>query len=260
MKAYLRKLLPRPLFLLVQLIYRLPQSIVYFRGPHTYKQDGLMTRHNTDFMRDPRFQAAYNQGAKAGKWGEQGYGLHWRLHVVCWAAQHAIHLEGDFVECGVNTGGLARAVVDYVNFQNENRTFYLLDTFNGLVENYLSDTEKARGINRNNMPYTETYEYTKGVFSDFSNVKLIRGPVPDTLEQVKAEKVAYLSIDMNSKLPEIAAAEYFWDKLVPGAIVVLDDYGFASHIEQKLAFDEFAIKRGTIVLSLPTGQGVIIKP
>lgn len=219
-----------------------------------------MTRHNADFMQEPRFQNAYNTGAEAGKWTQKGYRLHWRVHVLCWAAQHALHLEGDFVECGVNTGGFSRAVIEFVQFQNEPRTFYLLDTYNGLVEEYLTPEEKKRGLTRKNVPYAETYEYTKSVFKDFANVTLVRGPVPDTLPQVTSTKVAYLSIDMNSVAPEIAAAEYFWDKLVSGAIIVLDDYGFQSHFEQKKAFDQFAAKQGTQVLSLPTGQGIIIKP
>ncbi len=65
---------------------------------------------------------------------------------------------------------------------------------------------------------------------------------------------------MNTRDPEIAAAEYFWDKLVSGAAIVLDDYGWRKHIEQKRAFDDFASRRGVQVLSLPTGQGLILKP
>lgn len=246
--------------MLLKRIYRFPQSFVWFRPPVTYNQDGLLTRHNADFMRDTRFLAAYNAGAKAGKWMQKKYRVHWRVYVMCWAAQHAQHLEGDFVECGVDTGGVSRAVMEYIQFQNEPRTFYLMDTFNGLVEEYLSATEKKRGIRRDNVHYAETYEYTQSVFKDFANVTLVRGPIPDTLPQVTSRKIAYLSIDMNSVAPEIAAAEYFWDKLVQGAVIVLDDYGWQSHIEQKKAFDQFAAEHGTQVLSLPTGQGIIIKP
>jgi hypothetical protein len=260
MKVFLRNLLPRSIYLLLMRIYRLPQSIVYFRVPHTYKQDGLLTRHNADFMKDPRFLAAYNIGASAGKWNKKHHRLHWRVHVLCWAAQHALHLEGDFIECGVNTGGYSRAVMEYVQFQNENRTFYLMDTFSGLAEEYLSDAEKSRGITRDVVRYPETFEYTKSVFQDFANVKLVRGAIPDTLTEVTVKQVAYLSIDMNNVIPEIAAAEYFWDKLVSGGIIVLDDYGWLVHIDQKLAFDKFAAERGVQVLSMPTGQGIIIKP
>jgi hypothetical protein len=55
--------------------------------------------------------------------------------------------------------------------------------------------------------------------------------------------------------PEIAAAEHFWDRLVPGGIIVLDDYGWRKQINQKIAFDRFADARKINVLSLPTGQG-----
>lgn len=48
--------------------------------------------------------------------------------------------------------------------------------------------------------------------------------------------------------------------MVSGAIVVLDDYGWSGHEEQKHAFDSFARSRGVEVLSLPTGQGLILKP
>ncbi len=72
--------------------------------------------------------------------------------------------------------------------------------------------------------------------------------------------MAYLSIDMNCVLPEIAAAEHFWERMPSGAVTVLDDYGWNLHEQQKAAFDAFAAKRGVSVLSLPTGQGLIFKP
>jgi O-methyltransferase len=71
--------------------------------------------------------------------------------------------------------------------------------------------------------------------------------------------VAYLSIDMNIVLPEIAALEFFWDRLVPGAVVMLDDYGWATHRAQKAAFDAFARAHDAMILSVPTGQGIIIR-
>ena len=57
-----------------------------------------------------------------------------------------------------------------------------------------------------------------------TRAKLVRGMVPDTLTTVSIDKVCYLAIDMNIVAPEIAALRYFWDKLVPGAVVVFDDY------------------------------------
>jgi O-methyltransferase len=50
--------------------------------------------------------------------------------------------------------------------------------------------------------------------------------IPDTLPQVKSDRICYLSIDMNNAAPEIAAAEYFEDRMISGGIIVLDDYGW----------------------------------
>lgn len=50
--------------------------------------------------------------------------------------------------------------------------------------------------------------------------------LPETLAQIDSERTGYVSIDMNNAAPEIAAGEYLWPRLVAGALVVLDDYGF----------------------------------
>lgn len=97
-------------------------------------------------------------------------------------------------------------------------------------------------------------------FSQYPNFIIVRGAIPTTLPEVKSEKIAFLSIDMNNATPEIAAAERFWDRMSSGAMMVLDDYGWNTSVDQKPAFDRFAAKRGLQVMSLPTGQGLLVKP
>lgn len=237
-------------------VLRNPSLYISAQGPFTYNQDGLATKHNCDFMYDPLFIESYKLGKETGSWGDLD--IHWRAYIVCWAANKAKSLDGDFVECGVYKGGYARAIVHYVNFKTLNKKFFLLDTFCGLSEEYISEEEKKCGI----MPggYEECYESVKKTFRDFNNIEIIKGTVPDTLFYVKAEKVCFLSLDMNCAMPEVAAVEFFWDKLVSGGVIVLDDYGWKGHDVQKHAFDLFGSRKGVQVLSLPTGQGLIFKP
>lgn len=221
----------------------------------TYHQDGLATEHNADFCRDPRFARAYALGRETGSW--RGREIRWRAYVACWAAEHATRLPGDMVECGVYRGGLSRTVMTYVEFEKLPKTFYLLDTFRGIPEKQILPEERrlGRGMER----YEECYEAVVQTFSRYPNVIIIRGPVPDTLMQIPAKRICYLSLDMNSAVAEVAALTFFWDKLVPGAVVLLDDYGFRDYAPQKHAIDAFASERGVRVLSLPTGQGLLIK-
>jgi hypothetical protein len=240
--------------------HRVRSSGAYLRGPGqpTYNADGLISWHNCDFIDEPRFRAAYAEGERTGSW--KGANIRWRAHVACWAAANAVRLEGDFVECGVNRGGLSRTVIEYLDWKSLGRTFYLLDTFCGLSEKYISDAEQARGISPTmNGYYEECYDDVVETFRGLPNVRIVRGAVPETLTQVAAKKVAYLSIDMNCVEPEIAALEFFWDKLARGALVVLDDYGWSQHLLQKRAFDEFAARKQVAILSMPTGQGLILK-
>jgi O-methyltransferase len=225
-------------------------------GKATYNQDGLATTHIAPFMEDPRFLEAYEAGKSTGSWtfGD----LHWRAHVVCWAAERAVSLPGDFVECGVNRGGYALTVIKYLNFDTLDKTFYLLDTYEGLAERYISPEEKARGVRVGE--YEPCYDAVVRTFGAHPNAKVIKGVVPETLPSVDTDCVAFLSLDMNTRDPEIAAAEHFWEMLSSGAAIVLDDYGWRKHREQQRAFDDFARKRGVQVLALPTGQGLILKP
>lgn len=246
--------LPEPLAKIIRCMGA-PNKFIHFPDP-TYNKDELVTRHNCDFRRDPRFAEAYAQAKATNSF--YGGDPEWRAYVCCWAGRHALNLPGDFVECGVNKGGYSLAVAKYLDFAAQSRRFWLLDTFEGLVDECISDAERAMG--RKAGGYEPCVDQVVRTFSPYPNVEIVRGAIPGTLDQVEAEQVAYLSIDLNCVLPEIAAAEHFWGRMPPGGVIVLDDYGWNLHEQQKAAFDDFAAKRGVAVLSLPTGQGLIFKP
>jgi len=222
-----------------------------------YNEDFLMTTHNADFVRDPRFVAAYDRGI-AAVGGD--YRFRWRVHVGLWAATRAVRLPGDFVECGVNRGFMSSAIMHYLDWNRLERRFFLLDTFRGLDGELLTDDEKRMGKTAGFNNYTECFAEVQRNFAEFHNVVLIRGSVPSTLPQADTTAVCYLHIDMNCVAPEVAAINHFWSRLVPGAIVLLDDYGSPGYEPQKHGMDAFARDHGVEVLSIPTGQGMMIKP
>jgi hypothetical protein len=248
--------LRRAIFDMAQSFLRKTINVELVGGPVTYNQDGLLSKHNCDFQTDRKFAAAYATGVETGSWGKEK--VQWRAHVVTWAAQNGLHLDGDFVECGVNKGAMASVIHHYTQLHRTSRKFWLLDTYNGLSERQLTEREKERGAAY--WGYEECFDFVRRRFESFPGVVLVRGEVPGTLPQVTAQRIAYLGIDMNCTAPEIAAATFFWDKLSSGAIMVLDDYGWSGHADQKQAFDNFAHERGVEILSLPTGQGLLLKP
>jgi len=229
----------------------------------TYSNDLLYTYHNADFLNDPHFVESYSLGKQTdGGKLLKDYDIQWRIHVLCWAAYHARHLEGDFVDCGVHTGIFARAIVHFIKFEETGKKYYLLDTFKGMDPDYSNERELERHklMDYNNRDENVLYNQVKETFKNY-NVEIIKGSVPETLPLVTAEKICFLSIDMNCVEPEVKALEYFWDRMVPGGMILLDDYGYANSTnDQKEAHDQFARLKGVMVLTLPTCQGLIVKP
>ena len=227
--------------------------------PEAYDQDNLYTPHNHDFMADALFRKAYARGVRAA---EDDYHWHWRVHIGLWAAQCAARLPGDFVECGVNKGFLSSAIMEYLDWDSLAKTFYLMDTFAGIDARYITDAERAADILERNRSefYTSSLAGVQRNFAQWHNVRIIAGAIPDTLAAVSAQRIAYLHLDMNCAPPEVAAFEHFWDRLSPGAPVLLDDYAYKGFESQKHAMDLAAAAKNVAIASLPTGQGLLIKP
>lgn len=223
----------------------------------THSADNRITDHW--LCTSPKLDAAFAKATEAGS--SMGPGTQWRVHVACWAAKNGLQAGGAFVECGVARGFMARVICDYINIDVP---FYLLDTYEGFDDRYLSEEQLAGIRSRLSRPvtldlYAGNYDRVVETFKDRPNVRVIKGSVPDTLVQVTEDKIGYLSIDMNCAIPEIEAIEYFWPKMVKGAFVVLDDYGWQGHDEQRLAFNDWSARTGVPILSMPTRQGLIVK-
>jgi hypothetical protein len=224
------------------------------RGLGLPYEDGLLSLHNRDFLGNPDFVRAYARGIEAA--GDLGW--RWRVHIGLWAASTAARLPGDFVECGVNRGFLSSAIMEYLHWDRVGKQFWLLDTFEGIDLSQLEGDELAAARERNERMDLADADSVRAWFSRWRNVNVVEGSVPTTLPLVRADEIAYLHLDMNSSAPEVAALEYFWERLVPGAVVLLDDYGYRGYEAQRRALDALARRRDVPIASLPTGQGLLM--
>jgi len=223
--------------------------------PNVYAGDMLFCMwRNLAFRNDEPFMESY----RACVTNKQEESLLWRLHVLGWAAKNALNVEGVFIECGVFKGFCSAVLCKYLEFNNLNRNFYLYDTFSGLPEE-TSTKEERKDWDYSDYDTDELFKNVVEVFSEYNNVEVIKGIVPDVLEQSPLDKVAFLHIDMNSEKAEILALEYLFDRVVPGGIIVLDDFGWSCNRNQTVAELAFMNARQHYILELPTGQGVILK-
>jgi hypothetical protein len=233
---------------------------------YLYDEGNLRTPHNHDFLNDPRFARAL-MASRSTPFASRGhYHGRWNLHVSLWAAAHAVAMKTDIVQLGVFEGSEATAIADYIDFRKTSSRMILMDTFTGVPEALWTPEEIAAGADSAQWAYREagdTYKAVRERFASFPNIEVIQGMVPDALPQIKSERIGLLLLDLNCAAPERAAAEFLWERVVPGGIVLSDDYGHGHNGQgfhaQKLTFDEFAKSKGIEVLALPTGHGMIIK-
>lgn len=145
------------------------------------------------------------------------------------------------------------------------RRFYLIDTFAGPVLTQYSQEEVQKQrlmVARHAIEagaYVTDIDRIRANFAEWRNAIIVQGAVPEILDKVEFGAVAFLHIDMNCALPERTALEFFWDRLSAGGLILLDDYAYHGHECQRDAIDAAVRARGAEVLSLPTGQGVIIR-
>lgn len=246
----------------IEVTFPLADGRTLVQGPLTYNHDGLASSHSAAFLQAPRFLRAYAEGVRNGR---KDIHVEWRVHVALWCATQAATLDGDFAECGVHTGILSGAVMTWLNFDSlPNRTFYLFDTWAGIPEDQISEAERALGVLGMNRKYQNgdyLYREAQEKFARWQNARVVRGRVPESLDVLRhCEQLAYLSMDLNVASAEMAAIELLWPKIVRGGLVLLDDYGWAPHVNQKIAWDNWAQANNLMILSLPTGQGLIRKP
>ena len=219
--------------------------------PRVFAQDMLIAlERNTGFHEDAEFMRAF--AAEAAD--EQERSLVWRLHVLCWCARNALNLPGDFVECGVYRAFSSAVAMRYLDFARLSRTWYLYDTFSGIPDDQLSPGTA------NPEPFRDPtlYERAKARVARFPNARVVKGRVPEVFGETVPSEIAFLHLDMNSAAAELGALDALLGKLVAGAYVVLDDYGWFAYREQKLAADRYFGELGYRVLELPTGQGLVI--
>jgi hypothetical protein len=247
-----RPLIHRAVAVVVALFNRNPWTYetLEFVPRSAYKHDQMLTAHNHSFMNDPRFQRAYARAVKTAGWD---YQIYWRVHVILWAAATAAALDGDFVECGTGRGFMASAICESLSWAH--RPFYLLDTFeSGLVKPDSSHRQSPSGH------YATGADEVRKNFLAWPGVELVVGMIPKTLQQVDSLSVAFLHLDMNHPDPEVQALRHFWPKLASGGMVVFDDYAMKYFEPVHEAHNRVAEDLGFSILSLPTGQGIAIKP
>jgi O-methyltransferase len=199
--------------------------------------------------------------------------LHALISSTRYISRHGI--EGAVVECGVWRGGSMHAVARVLDgLGDHSRDLYLFDTFDGMTE----PTEKdlRTGDQRSARELMDVSEKaTKGIWAYASledvqagfetvpypaeRVHYVQGKVEDTVPGQAPEQISLLRLDTDWYESTRHELDHLYDRLVPGGVLIIDDYGSWQGSAQ--ATDEFLERTGARLLLLRAGTGrVAVKP
>jgi O-methyltransferase len=221
-------------FTILKLMRRDHRSV--FWGDRLVTLDKVM-----GFFEDPAFAAAYAKIAGAHVYDQYRtpHSIAWRLHTLVWAARQALALPaGDFVECGVFQGDMADVICNATDIGTSGRRMMLYDSFEGFHPELSSDADfpAVPGYIEQANAYYKRPGLYEGVAERFAArpwTHVVKGFLPESFALAPPpDRIAFLHIDLNSPKAEIACLEVLFDRVVPGGLIILDDYGWLVYRSQ----------------------------
>jgi O-methyltransferase len=161
-------------------------------------------------------------------------------------------LPGDTAECGVFTGASSWFICEH--FAGSGKTHHGFDSFAGLPEPAPVDGFYWR---RGDCRTTE--ETARAALDGFEAV-LYPGWIPDRFGEVADREFCFVNIDVDLYEPTRESIEFFYPRIVPGGVLVFDDYGSSLQSPGVArAVDELMADRPEALISSPTAQAFLIK-
>jgi hypothetical protein len=165
----------------------------------------------------------------------------------------AHRLPGDVAECGVYRGASAFLLAKSIARHARDKRLHLFDSFAGLsAPGPLDGAYWSVGALACSRPQVEA-----NLADHAGRIEFHQGWIPDCFADVGDRRFCFLHIDVDLYEPTRAALVFFRPRMVPGAVIVCDDYGFETCPGARRAVDEQALDWGVPMVQLPTGQGVI---
>ncbi|HVH47838.1 MAG TPA: class I SAM-dependent methyltransferase [Labilithrix sp.] len=175
-----------------------------------------------------------------------------RAQMLYQLARHASCLDGAFAEIGVYRGGTAKILAHVAD--SRERKLHLFDTFQGMPETDIDRDLLGAG----DFADTSLAE-VKRFLAPHASPIFHQGEFPATAGPVENERFSLVHVDADIASSVEACCEFFYPRLVPGGVIVFDDYGFTSTPGAKTTADAFFAKKPEPLLHLVTAQAIAIK-
>jgi O-methyltransferase len=169
-------------------------------------------------------------------------------------AHYASCLQGNFAECGVYKGGTALLLARIL--KDTDKMLYLFDSFKGLPK---GSQERDQWFTEGQFAATSA-ESVEELLREFqSRIDIRCGWIPQTFSGLDNNSYAFAHIDVDLYQSALDCCGYFYPRLVPGGVLLFDEYGFAAARGEKDAVDKFFADKPESPITFPTGQAIVLK-
>lgn len=166
-------------------------------------------------------------------------------------------LDGILIEVGVWRGGTGAIIASQAKQLGIPDKVYLCDTFAGVVKAGPEDNYYQGGEHSDTS--RETVEQLLGSLS-LDNVEILTGIFPDdSAAAIENEKVRFCHVDVDVYESARDVVEWVLPRLVPGGLIVFDDYGFKGCAGITRYADELRAHPNLFVVHNLNGHALAIK-
>jgi hypothetical protein len=227
---------------------------------------------NLLFEIDQPFNDLYNLGLRLSDTPDRGFKRRARFYNLVNFLKSTNHLEGAVIECGCWKGLSSYLMCNYLKagqpgFSGSN--YHIFDSFEGLSSPSPEDLitinlvdsfrDRMNTFFKSAGAYSAPIDHVKKVLSDFPQIRYHKGWLPGALAGVDFPEIKFLHIDLDLYGPIYGTLKMLYPGVVPGGVVVCDDYGSLYWPGAKQAVEVFAEESGAEFISLSSGQAVFIK-
>lgn len=172
--------------------------------------------------------------------------------------QSAKLVDGHFIEIGVWRGGSGAIIAKQAQRCAIPAQVYLCDTFAGVVKAGNKDSRYAGGEYDNTSKKMVEELVVNQLQLD--NVRILEGIFPDDtgagLEDLKF-RFCHIDVDVYQSAKDIMA--WIWDRMVPGGMIVYDDYSFTGCDGITKYVNEQMLEPDRVVTYNLNGHALVIK-
>ena len=182
-----------------------------------------------------------------------------RLYSLYQAIWNVRRLAGNGVsvaEVGVYRGGGSYFIASAVNSLFKIMpNIHAIDTFEGHPDDIREEDDSHWPGKFGDTSFSEVKDY----LSVFPNVVVHQGRFQDRCSNLAAERFCFVHVDVDIYSATRDCLEFFAERLLPGGVVVVDDYGVTTCEGARQAVDQFVAERTDFLkFHLETGQSLLV--